>query len=66
MTIVRLTMTIVVKQRDIYGNIRFYPINDMAQRFANLMRQKTFDAGNLREIKDMGVEIEIATDLVKI
>jgi len=66
MTIVRLTMTIVVKQRDIYGNIRFYPINDLAQRFANLMRQKTFDAGNLREIKDMGVEIEIATDLVKI
>jgi len=59
-------MTIVVKQRDIYGNIRFYPINDLAQRFANLMRQKTFDAGNLREIKDMGVEIEIATDLVKI
>lgn len=57
---------IIVKQRDIYGSIRFYPINDLAQKFANLMRQKTFDAGNLREIKDMGVEIEIAADLVRI
>jgi len=52
-------MNIQVEQRNIYGQIKFYPVNDLAQRFANLIRQKTFDAQNLADIKRMGMDIEV-------
>jgi hypothetical protein len=52
-------MTIQVEQRNVYGSIKFYPINELAEQFARLMKQKTFDAGNLRDIKRMGIDIEV-------
>jgi len=57
-------MTIQVKQRNVYGSIKFYPANELAAQFARLMRQKTFDESNLREIKAMGVAIEVQSDTV--
>jgi hypothetical protein len=52
-------MTIQVEQRNVYGSIKFYPVNELAEQFARLMKQKTFDAGNLRDIKRMGIDIEV-------
>jgi len=52
-------MTIQVEQRNVYGSIKFYPVNELAEQFAALMKQKTFDAGNLRDIKRMGIDIEV-------
>ena len=52
-------MTIQVEQRNVYGSIKFYPVNELAEQFAQLMKQKTFDAGNLRDIKRMGIDIEV-------
>jgi hypothetical protein len=52
-------MVIEVEQRNVYGNIKFYPVNDTAQRVAALMRQKTFDAQNLRDIAGIGMTIEV-------
>ncbi|MGA1296429.1 MAG: hypothetical protein ACO3X1_14050 [Burkholderiaceae bacterium] len=52
-------MTIQVEQRNVYGSIKFYPINELAEQFARLMKQKTFDAVNLRDIKRMGIDIEV-------
>jgi hypothetical protein len=52
-------MVIEVEQRNVYGNIKFYPMNDTAQRVAALMRQKTFDAQNLRDIAGIGMTIEV-------
>ncbi len=52
-------MVIEVEQRNVYGNIKFYPVNDTAQRVAALMRQKTFDAQNLRDISGIGMTIEV-------
>ena len=59
-------MNIIVEQRSIYGNIKFYPVNDLAQRFATLMRQKTFDVQNLADIKGMGMTIIIDQKTISI
>jgi hypothetical protein len=52
-------VNIQVEQRNVYGSIKFYPINELAEQFARLMKQKTFDAVNLRDIKRMGIDIEV-------
>ena len=52
-------MNIIVEQRVVYGNFKFYPVNDLAQKFADLMRQKTFDVQNLADIKSMGMTVII-------
>ena len=50
-------MNVIVEQRSVYGSIKFYPVNDLAQKFADLMKQKTFDARNLFDIKELGVTV---------
>ena len=50
-------MNVIVEQRNVYGNVKFYPVNDLAQKFADLMKQKTFDARNLFDIKELGVTV---------
>ncbi len=59
-------MNVIVEQRSVYGNIKFYPVNDLAQKFAALMRQKTFDARNLFDIKDMGVTVIVDQKTINI
>ena len=59
-------MNVIVEQRNVYGNIKFYPVNDLAQKFADLMKQKTFDARNLFDIKDMGVTVVIDQKTISI
>ena len=46
---------LIVEQKNVYGNIKFYPVNDLAQQFADLIRQRTFDVQNLADIKRMGM-----------
>jgi hypothetical protein len=59
-------MNVIVEQRSVYGSIKFYPVNDLAQKFADLMRQKTFDARNLFDIKNMGVTVIIDQKTISI
>jgi len=59
-------MNVIVEQRNVYGNIKFYPVNDLAQKFADLMKQKTFDARNLFDIKDLGVTVIIDQKTISI
>jgi len=59
-------MNVIVEQRSVYGNIKFYPVNDLAQKFADLMKQKTFDARNLFDIKNMGVTVVIDQKTISI
>jgi hypothetical protein len=58
-------MTVQVEQRNVYGSIKFYPVNELSEQFAALMKQKTFDAGNLRDIKRMGIDIEVQVQSIK-
>ena len=59
-------MNVIVEQRNVYGNIKFYPVNDLAQKFSDLMKQKTFDARNLFDIKDMGVTVIVDQKTINI
>lgn len=59
-------MNIQVEQRNVYGSMRFYPINDLAHQFAALMKQKTFDVQNLGDIKRMGVDVDIRVPFISI
>lgn len=59
-------MNIIVEQRNVYGNFKFYPVNDLAQKFADLMRQKTFDVQNLADIKGMGMTVIIDQKTISI
>jgi len=59
-------MNVIVEQRSVYGNIKFYPVNELAQKFADLMKQKTFDARNLFDIKDLGVTVVIDQKTISI
>ena len=57
---------LIVEQKNVYGNIKFYPVNELAQRFATLMRQKTFDVQNLADIKGMGMTVIIDQKTISI
>ena len=59
-------MNVIVEQRNVYGNVKFYPVNDLAQKFADLMKQKTFDARNLFDIKDLGITVIIDQKTISI
>ncbi len=59
-------MNVIVEQRSVYGNIKFYPVNDLAQKFADLMKQKTFDARNLFDIKELGVTVIVDQKTISI
>lgn len=50
---------IILEQRNVYGSIKFYPVNPLAAQFAALMKQKTLDARNVRDIRDMGITVTV-------
>lgn len=57
-------MNIVVEQRNNYGTVRFYPVNETAQKFADLMGRMTFDIGHLKRIKEIGIPVEVKQEVV--
>lgn len=59
-------MKVEVLQKTQYGILRFYPTNELAKKFADFAGRMTFDAGHLKRIKGMGVEVEIKHEAVQI
>ena len=57
-------MEMVVQQREHYGMVRFYPVNDTAQKFADLLGRMTFDIGHLKRIKEIGIPVEVKQEVV--
>ncbi len=51
-------MKITVLLKEVYGEQKAYPHCDMARKFAQLLGTKTLTRDALRQIKDMGYEIE--------
>ena len=50
-------MVMIVERKDHYGMIRFYPVNDTAQKVSDLLGRMTFDIGHLKRIKEIGIPI---------
>jgi len=54
--------TFMVEYRVVYGCPKFYPANAVAEKFAALMKRKTFDEQNLRDISALGYDIAIKAE----
>jgi hypothetical protein len=50
-------MELTVKIKSVYGNDMIYPVNDTAQKFANLIGKKTFSKVDLAIISNLGYKI---------
>jgi hypothetical protein len=59
-------MVMVVERKEHYGTVRFYPVNHLAQQFANLMGRMTFDIGHLKRIKEMGITVDVEQEKVEL
>ena len=52
-------MNITIKIRSAYGNTLFDPVDDNAKIFASLTEKKTLTESALRNIKKLGVSINV-------
>lgn len=59
-------MELIVEQKVQYGTVRFYPVNNTAQKFADLMGRMTFDIGHLKRIKEIGLHVEVKQEVVQL
>ena len=59
-------MIVEVMKKSVYGNELYYPSNDAAKKFARLIGNKTFSIPQLRQIKEMGVEVKFVADEVQL
>lgn len=48
--------------RVVYGIQKAYPANVVAENFAGLMCVKTFSADQIRQIANLGFEVEVVRD----
>ena len=53
-------MFITVQVRNVYGNDLVYPEDAKAGLFVAMLRTKTFNAQDLRNIRALGYEIHVA------
>jgi hypothetical protein len=59
-------MKIQVTIKNVYGNETIYPACDKAKLFASMLGQKTLTRADISRIKQLGFEIEVITDKVKL
>lgn len=53
-------MIIKLQERVTYGVARYYPGNELAYKFLDLMDQKSFTAADLPKLQNLGVSVQIA------
>jgi len=56
-------ITVEVQAKDVYGIIRFYPLNDNTKLILEIKGKKTFEHKDLEILKRLGFRVEL-TDLV--
>jgi len=50
---------LIITIKNVYGNELIYPVNSVAQLFANIARQKTLSRETLKHAKALGYKIEV-------
>lgn len=55
-----------VEFRNVYGNNRLYPVNELAKQFAKLLDVKTFSPEQVRNIKALGFTVGQVTAEIKL
>jgi len=56
-------MDVIVKRRETYGTVRFYPDNQKAVIIAALLNKKTIDYSELKLVKELGFNVKITGDV---
>jgi hypothetical protein len=51
-------MALQIKIKTVYGEVKYYPVNDAAKTFAAIAGTKTLSIDNLKRIKSLGIAIE--------
>lgn len=46
-------------QREVYGNVLFYPHNETAQKLCRFVKVKTMPKNRFKEIEELGFKVEI-------
>jgi len=59
-------MEVKVLKREVYGTVRFYPLNDAAHKFADLLDRRTLYLSELTQIKELGFKITVEHEEVNI
>tara|TARA_R110002110_G_scaffold56915_1_gene161521 strand:- start:618 stop:821 length:204 start_codon:yes stop_codon:yes gene_type:complete len=60
-----MNKTITVSIRTVYGEMRFYPVNDAAQIFAAISGHKTLTPHTIAQAKQLGYEVvEAKSDIL--
>lgn len=54
-----MTNVVQVQIKDNYGRIVYYPANERAQVAARMFKQKTLTESNLKDLADLGLEVQI-------
>ena len=57
-------MELIVKVKQVYGNDMIYPVNETAQKFANLIGKKTFSKVDLAIISNLGYKITQTMEVI--
>jgi hypothetical protein len=57
-------MKLVIEQRNNYGAVTFYPVNEEAFIFAEIARTKTITVDVIKLAKKLGYEVEVKTNVV--
>ena len=60
-----MNKTITVSIRTVYGEMRFYPVNNEAQIFADISGHKTLTPHTIAQAKQLGYEVvEAKSDIL--
>ena len=46
-------------QREIYGNVLYYPANDTAEKLCRFVKVKTMPQNRFKEIQELGFEVQV-------
>ena len=56
-----VNMIVKYEVRNVYGNERLYPANDVARRFALLLNKQTLSRFHLQTIRELGFTVQAKT-----
>jgi hypothetical protein len=54
-----MNQTILIEQRQVYGNTVYYPVNEPAQVFAKIANTKTLLPNTINLAKQLGYSVEL-------
>ena len=58
-------MDIIVRVERAYGNIRYYPANELAENLLKLLDRKSFTKEQMLHLKASGFEVELKTETLE-